>query len=146
MRTTMIVFLLLTLSLAVFGVEEETPSQLAARAAASPLDQQPDLYLKAAAHQLKTADDLYSQGKTDEAGQDVQLVSQYADKASDASIRSGKKLKNAEIEIRKMAARLRDIQRTLSFDDQTPVKAAIDHLEDLRTQLLAKMFAKEKKK
>src|ERR1019366_3263180 len=44
---------------------------------------------------------------------------------------------------RKMAEKLRDIKRTLAFDDQPPVEQAIRRLEDIRTTLLKEMFAKE---
>jgi hypothetical protein len=146
MRIHAIWLLVLAASLAAFAVQEESPAQLATRAESSPLDQQPALYLKAAHLQLKDADSHYEQGKTEEATNDVRLIGEYADKATDTSIRSGKKLKDAEIEIRKIATRLKDIQHTLSFDDQAPIKAATEHLEELRTQLLARMFSKDKKK
>jgi hypothetical protein len=44
-----------------------------------------------------------------------------------------------------MAEKLRDIKRTLAFEDQPPVIQAIDRLEDIRTTLLKEMFAKENK-
>jgi hypothetical protein len=146
MRTFAIVLLFLAASFSAFAAEEETPAQLAARAETVSLDQRSDLYLRAAAQELKTADSLYTQGKAEEASHQVELVTEYARRATDASVSTGKRLKNAEIEIRKMALRLRDIQRSLSFDDQAPVKAAVDRLEDFRTKLLERMFAKDKKK
>jgi hypothetical protein len=45
-----------------------------------------------------------------------------------------------------MADKLRDIKRTLGFDDQAPVDQAIRRLEDVRTVLLQEMFAKDEKK
>jgi hypothetical protein len=45
-----------------------------------------------------------------------------------------------------MAEKLRDIKRTLVFDDQPPVEQAVRHLEDIRTTLLKEMFAKQDKK
>ena len=42
-----------------------------------------------------------------------------------------------------MAEKLRDIKRTLAFEDQPPVEHAIRRLEDIRTTLLKAMFAKE---
>jgi len=146
MRIFAIWLLLLAVSLTVFATKEESAAQLALRAESAPLDQQPDLYLKAAAEELKTTDALYNQGKVEEASNGVRQITDYADKATDTAIRSGKKLKNAEIEIRKIATRLNNIQHTLSFDDQAPVKTAIEHLEDVRTKLLARMFSKDKKK
>jgi hypothetical protein len=45
-----------------------------------------------------------------------------------------------------MAEKLRDIKRTLAFEDQAPVEQAVRRLEDVRTTLLKEMFAKEDKK
>src|SRR5882724_3692813 len=115
MRIFAIWLLLLAVSLTVFATKEESAAQLALRAESAPLDQQPDLYLKAAAEELKTTDALYNQGKVEEASNGVRQITDYADKATDTAIRSGKKLKNAEIEIRKIATRLNNIQHTLSF-------------------------------
>ena len=133
-------------SMGAFAADKESPAELAARAESLPLEQQPELYLKALHLELKNVDALYEQGKTEEASNGVHQIVEYADKASDTAIRSGKKLKNAEIEIRKIGTRLKDIQHTLSFDDQAPVKAATEHLEELSTKLLARMFSKDKKK
>jgi hypothetical protein len=44
-----------------------------------------------------------------------------------------------------MAEKLRDIKRTLAFDDQPPVDQAVRRLEDVRTSLLNAMFANDKK-
>jgi len=45
-----------------------------------------------------------------------------------------------------MAEKLRDIKRNLAYEDQLPVKEAIDRLEAVRTTLLDEMFAKDNKK
>jgi hypothetical protein len=45
-----------------------------------------------------------------------------------------------------MADKLRDIKRTVAFEDQSPIDQAVHRLEDLRTALLKEMFAVEKKK
>jgi hypothetical protein len=146
MRTYIIAFFILAVSVAAFSYEDPTIAELAAHADSAPLDQQPDLYTKVAEQQLKNADHLYDQGKVEEAGACVRDVVTYSGKAADTSIRSGRKLKNTEIALRKMISRLRDIQRTVNFDDQAPLKAAAERLEDLRTDLLSRMFSKEKKK
>jgi hypothetical protein len=145
MRICAICFLLLVTSLTAFSASDD-PAQLAAKAESESLDHQPDLYIKAAGEQLKVVNAHYDQGKTDEAKNALQVLTEYCDKATDTAVRSGKKLKKAEIEIRKIADRLTDIQHSLSFDDQAPVKAATEHLQNLRTQLLDRMFSKDKKK
>lgn len=144
-RRLVVAVLLLVASALVFGYDDVPVSELAAQAAAAPLDRQPELYLKIAERRMKEADRLYSNSKVDEAVEAVHDVVAYSEKATDTATRSGKRLKNTEISIRKMTSRLRDIQRTLSFDDQAPVKTATDRLEELRTQLLGRMFSKEKK-
>ncbi len=145
MRILFICFLLLAAAMASFGLEDD-PAQVGAEAASAPLDRQPELYLRAAQLQLKSVDTLYNQGKTEEASNALRQLTEFADKATDTAVRSGKRLKGAEIEIRKIASRLSDIQHSLSFEDQAPVKAAAEHLETLRTRLLDRMFSKDKKK
>ncbi|MGB9083213.1 MAG: hypothetical protein WCC46_01185, partial [Terriglobales bacterium] len=76
----------------------------------------------------------------------VEDIVTYSEKARDAATQTRKRLKNVEIEARKMAEKLRDIKRNLAYEDQLPVKEAIDRLEAVRTTLLDEMFAKDNKK
>jgi len=110
------------------------------RAEAASVADRPSLYVDVAERQLKAADSLYGEGKVDEARAAVRDVVTYSAKAHDAAMQSGKKLKGTEISLRKMAAKLRDMKRTLNFEDQPPVQAAADGLENLRTDLLGKMW------
>jgi len=114
------------------------------RADSARVEDRPALCVEVAERQLKSADELYTAGKPDEARTAVKDVVSYSEKAHDAAIESGKKVKNTEIAFRKMAAKLRDIKRSLNFDDQAPVQAAADRLESLRTELLSHMFGKGK--
>jgi hypothetical protein len=70
----------------------------------------------------------------------------FSKKATDASIDTGKKLKNTEIALRKMTEKFRDIKRTVAFEDQAPIQQTIDELEKMRTDLLSAMFGKKKSK
>jgi len=139
-----IAVVLLATSFLAFAYKVETLQELIARAGSARLEDQPALYVDIAERQLKSADELYTGGKVDDARAAVQDVVTYSEKAHDASIQSGKRLKNTEIDFRKMAAKLRDIKRSLNFDDQAPVQAAADRLENLRTDLLSQMFGKGK--
>jgi hypothetical protein len=135
---------LLWISFLAFAYKTETLQELIARAGSARVEDQPALYLEIAERQLKSADELYTGGKVDDARAAVKDVVTYSEKAHDSAIQSGKKLKNAEISFRKMAAKLRDIKRSLNFDDQAPVQAAAERLEALRTDLLSHMFGKGK--
>lgn len=125
---------------------EETVQQLATRADAARPDDRPGLYIQIAERQLKAGDQLFVAGSDEDALAAVKDVVRYSEKAHDAAMVSRNRLKGTEIALRKMAARLRDIRRTLSFEDQAPVQAAADRLEALRSDLLARMFGKEKQK
>jgi polyhydroxyalkanoate synthesis regulator phasin len=143
-RQTTIVSILLATSLLALAYKTETLQELMARADSARVEDRPALCVEVAERQLKSADELYTAGKPDEARTAVKEVVGYSEKAHDAAIESGKKVKNTEIAFRKMATKLRDIKRSLNFDDQAPVQAAVDRLESLRTELLSHMFGKGK--
>jgi hypothetical protein len=140
----LIAAVLLATSLLMFASKQESLQDLITRADAAKVEDRPALYVEVAERQLKSADELFTAGKVENAQAAVTDVVTYSEKAHDAAIQSGKKLKNTEIDFRKMAAKLRDIKRTLNFDDQAPVQAAADRLESLRTDLLSHMFGKGK--
>jgi len=119
---------------------DETIDQLKARVESAAPKERVSLALRVAELQTSAADKLYADGKNDEARAAVKDVVSYTEKAGDAATQSGKKLKDAEITVRKIAHKLADMKRTVDFDNQVPLQDAIDHLERIRTQLLAKMF------
>jgi len=139
MRVLLAVLMLASCSLA-FAREHESVEQLKARFDSASLKDRVAMGLKIAELQTDAADRLYAECKSDEARAVVQDIVTYSQKASDAATESGKKLKDAEITIRKIAHKLSDIKRNVNFDDQPPVQEAIDHLERVRSQLLSKMF------
>jgi hypothetical protein len=129
----------------VWGLADQSVQQMIARADAARVDDQPELYINVAERQLKTADQLYKQDQASQAQPLLGDIELYSGKAQHAALASGKRLKNTEIALRKMAARLRDIQKGLNFEDQAPVKSVADHLDGLRDALLNRMFSKESK-
>ncbi len=139
------IFVVLAVPLAAFASKEQpTVQEMTARAdAASPGDK-PGLYLEIAERQLKVADDLFTEGKVDQAQAAIKDVATYSTKAHDAAIQANKKLKNVELGVRRMAQRLRDLKHTLNFEDQPPVQAAADQLQSLADDLLNHMFGKGK--
>jgi len=140
----LITAVLLATSLQAFASKQESVQEMITRAEAAKLEDRPALFVEIAWRQLKSADELYTAGKVQDAQTALKDVVSCSEKAHDAAIQSGKRLKNTEIDFRKMAAKLRDIKRSLNFDDQAPVQAAADRLENLRTDLLSHMFGKGK--
>jgi hypothetical protein len=146
MRSFAVTMLLLALASVYGAAKDETVEELKARVESARVEDRPELCIRIAQHQLRNADKLYNEGKEDEARAAVDDIVTYSEKARDAATQTKKHLKNVEIDVRKIADKLRDIKRTLAFDDQPPVEQAIRRLEDVRTSLLKEMFARENKK
>lgn len=146
MRRLVFTMLLLALAAAYGAAKSETVDELKLRFESARVDDRPELGIRIAQQQLRNADELYSEGKDDEARAAVDDIVTYFEKARDAAIQTKKHLKTVEIEARKMAAKLGDIKRTLAFENQGPVEQAIRRLEDVRTSLLKEMFAEGNKK
>ena len=139
-----IVAFVLAVSFSAVAADETPVADLLKRAEAAPMGERPALYIDIAERQLRAADDLYNAGKVDDARGAVKDVVSCSEKAHDAAVQSGKRLKPTEIAVRKMSAKLRDIKRTLNFDDQPPLQAATERLQNLADDLLSHMFGKGK--
>jgi hypothetical protein len=145
-RLTISIFLItLTLNLCA-AAKDETVDELKSRFESARPEDRPELAIRIAQHQLRNADKLYSDGNVEQAAAAVDDIVTYSEKGRDAATQTKKHLKNIEIDVRKIAEKLRDIKRTLAFEDQPPVEHAIRRLEDIRTTLLKEMFAKDTKK
>jgi hypothetical protein len=129
-----------------FAAKDDGLDQLAARADAARPDDRPALYLEIARQQAEEADKLYKAGDAEKGNSALREVVTFSKKATDASIETGKKLKNTEIGLRKMAEKFRDVKRSVAFEDQAPIQQTMDELEKMRTDLLAAMFGKKKSK
>ena len=145
MRRLAFYMLLLALASAYGAAKDETVDELKARFESARLEDRAELAIRIAQHQLRNADKLYGEGNIDQGRDAVNDIVTYSEKARDAATQTKKHLKNIEIDARKMAEKLRDIKRTLAFEDQPPVEQAIRRLEEVRTTLLKEMFAKENK-
>ena len=145
MRPILFASIALLICSVVAAAKDKSLGEMLQEAQSATLKEQPKLYIKIAQSQLRLADKAFSVGNSASAQVAVDNVTEFATKAADTAIQSGKRLKDTEIDIRKIADKLRDIKRTLNFDDQAPVQRSRDKLEDLRSKLLASMFTKKKK-
>jgi len=139
-----LVAVFLAVALTGLARQPETIEELKTRAESAKIEDRAVLYTEIAQREVDAADKLFTDGKAEEGQAAVQDVVTYSEKASGVAMQTGKKLKQTEIGVRKMAARLRDIKRTLAFEDQAPVQTAVDRLEQLRTDLLSRMFGTKK--
>ncbi len=141
----LVVVVVLDLACSYGAAKDETVDQLKARFASARPEDRAELAIRIAQYQLRNADKFYTDGQSDQARAAVEDIVTYSEKARDTVTQTRKRLKDVEINVRKMADKLRDIKRTLAFEDQPPVQQAIDRLEDIRTTLLKEMFAKDKR-
>jgi len=145
-RLTISVFLIVFTLVVCAAAKDETISELKASFESARPEDRPGLAIRIAQHQLRNADKLYGEGNIEQGRVAVDDIVSYSEKARDAATETKKHLKNIEIDARKMAEKLRDIKRTLAFEDQPPIEQAIRRLEDIRTALLQEMFTKDNKK
>jgi hypothetical protein len=127
-----------------FAREEDSLQQLMAKADAATGKQQSDLCMEVAEREVKLAVAAYKADKIDEGRESLQQIVKYADKGHTAALQSGKQLKHTEIKLRQIAGRLRDLKSNVDVDDQPLVQAAVDKLEDFRTEILKSMFGSKK--
>ena len=121
----------------------QSAADLKTRADAAQGGERATLSLEYAHRQLEDANNLYTQGDVEKAEAEIQEVLAYSHKAADAASSSGKKLKQTEIELRKLEHRMRDIARSLNIDDRPPVEKAVQELEQVRADLLARMWGEK---
>jgi hypothetical protein len=138
-----IVMLVAVASLAAFALKDETVEELMARVETARPEDRPALYLEIAHKKALAADKLYGDGNAEAAAATLQDVVAFSKKATEGAISTGKKLKNTEITLRKMAEKFRNIKRSVAFEDQAPLEQTVDLLEKMRTDLLNAMFGKK---
>jgi hypothetical protein len=136
---TILIFVL-SAGLFCFARQEETLPQLMAKADAASSGQQADLCMEVAEREVKLVIAAYKENKIDEGRDSLQQILKYADKGHSAAIQSGKRMKHTEIKLRQVALRLRDLRFNVDVDDQPLIQAAVDKLEDFRTEILKNMF------
>lgn len=98
------------------------------------------LCIEYAQAEMEHANDLFTKGDVDQAQSAVTSVMDYVRKGTAAAKSSGKRLKQTEIELRKLQKRMKDIAESLNLDDRPPLLKSVDEIEQLRAGLLATMF------
>ena len=121
----------------------ETLSSLKAKADAAHGGEQAKLCLEYARLQLETANSLFTDGQVDKAQAEIREVVDYSRKGADAASSSGKQLKETEIRLRKLVERMHDIGESLAFEDRPPVQQAQADIEQIRSDLMVRMWGPE---
>jgi len=134
-------FLTCLLAFACFAFAGEQPTlDLKARADAAEGKDRVTLSLDYARHELENANGLYTSGDVEKAEASVAEVVTYAQRATETAIAINKHLKQTEIDLRKLQHRMHDIGASLAIEDRPVMDKGEQQMEQLRSDLLAKMF------
>ncbi|HXZ80777.1 MAG TPA: hypothetical protein VEG30_12655 [Terriglobales bacterium] len=137
-------FIILLLLLSVAGLSSaQSLEEMKARAEAAGGTKQIELYADLARKALEVADQEYTSGNVAQGQAHFFDSATYAEKASEEARQSGKRLKQTEISLRKLAEKMQEIKRSLSVEDRSPIEPAIQRVEQARNKLLERMFGKE---
>jgi hypothetical protein len=99
-----------------------------------------ELLLQLSHDQVEQVSKLYHDGDADKAFGLLKEAGSNADQATSISLESGKRLKDTEIELRKLSERVQAIRQEASFEDRNPFDVSIQNLEQNRSKLLDRMF------
>jgi hypothetical protein len=84
----------------------------------------------------------FNSGDSLQASETLKLVQQYAEKIHTGVADDSKKLKDAELLMRRTSFRLRDILSEASYEDRPPLEATLKQVNQVREQLLMQVFRK----
>jgi hypothetical protein len=140
MRRIAGIVVLLAVALGAAADKKGTLEQLKARAETAEGKHQIELMTEIAERQLKVTDEAYSAGNVDQAQAALADVVDFGVRAAKEATNTGKRMKQTEIALRKIADRLDGIGKSLEVDSRPPVVDAVGKLEAARNDLLFRMF------
>ncbi len=128
------------------AAKDESLDALKARALQ---ENEPRLYAEIVRRQVEVANDYYTAGDVQKAQGVVAEIVALTSKCIDAAQKNHSKpnkLKDTELTLYRASRRLEDVRRSLAFDDQPPVQAAVERIEKARRHLLELMFQPTEKR
>ena len=146
MATRLFLLVLLTACLGSLAQAADTTLEdLKKRVEQAKPEDQPAQYSEIARKELDVANERLNDGKGGEAMEYLEESVADAIRAGEAATKVHKRQKETEIVVRHMVSRMKDMQRLVSYDDSQLMLKAITRLEQVRSDLLASMFSKDKK-
>ena len=137
---TMIVLVLATAASGPAADKKDSLEQLKARADSAAGKHEIELATEIAERQLKATDEAYSAGNVDQAQAALTDVVDYGVRAAKEATNTGKRMKQTEIALRKIADKLDGIGKSVDVDSRPAVVDAVKKLEAARNDLLFRMF------
>lgn len=154
MRTLVIYLTFVLGAVAAFAQAQQPPSpemqkleaeRLKAAAETTTGEACTEVCLDAAKKLTELSNQNFTDGQVDAAQANMRDAGKYAEKAGQESIKSRKRQKQTEINLRRLTKRMKDIVQTLNFEDRPPIEKIISGVETVRSELLSNMFGNPKK-
>ncbi len=131
---------LLILTLGMIALAEEPLDKQRAKADSAKPGDCAKICIKVAQRLAEISNSQFEAGTVEVAQKTMQDAIAYAERGANGAIESHKHQKDADIELRKLAKRMRDIAESLSVDDRQPILDGVKKIEKLRDQVLTAMF------
>jgi hypothetical protein len=135
--------LLLTCASAPAAVPGDDPTALAALQVKADQAQPRDkcfLYAKLVSQMTDLAGQQFHSGDSGRASETLKQVQQYAEMIHMGVANDSKKLKDAELLMRRTSFRLKDILNEASFEDRQALEATLTQLNQVQAQLMTQVF------
>jgi hypothetical protein len=100
------------------------------------------LYAELVSQMTDLAGHQFSSGDSGQASETLKLVQRYAEKIQIGVGDDSKKLKNAELLVRRTSFRLKDILGGASLEDRETLEATLRQLNQVQAQLMTQVFKK----
>jgi hypothetical protein len=100
------------------------------------------LYTELVSQMTDLAGQQFNSGDSVRASETLKLVQRYAEKIHAGVAEDSKKLKDAEVLMRRTSFRLKDILSEASYEDRQPLDATLKQLNQVQEQLMIQVFKK----
>jgi hypothetical protein len=124
---------------------DESPIALAALQAKADQAQPRDrcfLYAELVSRMTDLAGQQFNSGDPGQGSETLVLVRRYAEKIHMGIADDSKKLKNAELLMRRTSFRLKDMLGEASYEDRQALEATLKQLDQVQAQLMTQVFKK----
>src|ERR1700735_1610519 len=145
--STAIVIAILSLTCAYASASDEGDSATALAALHVKADQaQPRdrcfLYAELVSQMTDLAGKQFHSGESGQASQTIQLVRRYAEKIHEGVTDDSKKLRDAELLMRRASFRLKGILSAATYEDRPTLEVTLKQLNEVQSNLLTQVFKK----
>jgi hypothetical protein len=98
------------------------------------------LYAELVSQMTDLAGKQFNSGESEQASQTIQLVQRYAEKIHASVTDDSKKLRDAELLMRRTSFRLKGILSTATYEDRPALEVTLKQLNEVQSELLVHVF------